>query len=103
MTGRDRARASPGNGTGPLVVALLRVALAVVFVYMGLSKAMQPVDFLKMVRQYDVIQQPGLLNIVATVVPWFEVFCGLLLLFGVAVRGTALVVLLMLGVFTGIV
>jgi len=32
--------------------------------------------------------------------PWFEVFCGLLLLTGVAVRGTALTLLLMLVPFT---
>jgi uncharacterized membrane protein YphA (DoxX/SURF4 family) len=34
------------------------------------------------------------------VLPWFEIFCGLLLLAGVAVRGTALTLTLMLASFT---
>jgi hypothetical protein len=35
--------------------------------------------------------------------PWFEVFCGILLLGGVAVRGSALMLLLMLVPFTVVV
>jgi hypothetical protein len=34
------------------------------------------------------------------VLPWFEIFCGLLLLAGVAVRGTAVMLILMLVPFT---
>jgi uncharacterized membrane protein YphA (DoxX/SURF4 family) len=37
------------------------------------------------------------------VLPWFEVFCGVLLLTGIAVRGSALVLLAMLIPFTFIV
>ena len=35
--------------------------------------------------------------------PWFEIFCGLLLVAGVAVRGTALLLAAMLAVFTVVV
>jgi uncharacterized membrane protein YphA (DoxX/SURF4 family) len=73
------------------------------FIYMGLSKALDPVDFLKLVRQYEIVENPFLLNSIAVLLPWFEVFCGLLLLVGVAVRGTALVVVMMLVPFTFIV
>ena len=34
------------------------------------------------------------------VLPWFEIFCGLLLLAGVAVRGTAVMLIVMLVPFT---
>jgi hypothetical protein len=44
-----------------------------------------------------------LLNSIAATLPWFEVFCGLLLLFGIAVRGSALVLIAMLVPFTAIV
>lgn len=70
------------------------------FIYMGLSKALHPVEFLKLVHQYHLTDTPALLNFIAATLPWFEVLCGLLLLSGVAVRGAALVVLLMLVPFT---
>ncbi|MCC6234761.1 MAG: DoxX family protein [Verrucomicrobiales bacterium] len=73
------------------------------FLWMGWSKAMDPVGFLKLVRQYEVLPGPGLLNAVAVVVPWLEMVCGLLLLAGRAVRGTALVSLVLLAVFTALV
>ena len=77
-----------------------RWLLAAVFLYMGLSKALDPVDFLKLLRQYDLTQTPLLLNSLAAALPWFEVFCGLLLLLGIAVRGTALTLIAMLVPFT---
>jgi len=79
---------------------LARWLLAAVFLYMGLSKALDPVDFLKLLRQYDLTQTPLLLNSLAASLPWFEVFCGLLLLLGIAVRGTAMTLIAMLVPFT---
>jgi uncharacterized membrane protein YphA (DoxX/SURF4 family) len=67
-----------------------RWILGALFVYAGLKKGMDPVSFLKAVRQYEMIHSPLLLNFVAAALPWFEVFCGVLLLAGIAVRGTAL-------------
>jgi hypothetical protein len=40
------------------------------------------------------------LNSIAAALPWFEIFCGLLLMVGVAVRGTAMMLVLMLVPFT---
>jgi uncharacterized membrane protein YphA (DoxX/SURF4 family) len=77
--------------------------LGAVFLYMGWTKALDPVDFLKLLRQYDLTQSSLLLNSLAATLPWFEVFCGLLLLAGIAVRGTALTLLVMLVPFTGLV
>jgi uncharacterized membrane protein YphA (DoxX/SURF4 family) len=79
---------------------LASVVLGGVYVYMGLSKALHPVDFLKLVREYGLVDGPPLLNLIAATLPWFEAFCGLLLLAGVAVRGVALVSLGMLLPFT---
>jgi uncharacterized membrane protein YphA (DoxX/SURF4 family) len=75
--------------------------LAGVFILMGLHKALpHPEAFLKLVRQYDIVTSPFLLNSIGAALPWFEVFCGLLLLAGVAVRGTSLNVFVMLVPFT---
>ncbi|MEO8120922.1 MAG: hypothetical protein ABI606_16575, partial [Rhodoferax sp.] len=52
------------------------------------------------VRQYEMVSSPLLLSAIAAGLPWFEAFCGLLLLAGVAVRGSALMLLAMLVPFT---
>jgi uncharacterized membrane protein YphA (DoxX/SURF4 family) len=83
-----------------LFTVLARWLLGATFLYLGLNKALHPVEFLKLLRQYDLTQDALLLNSMAAVLPWFEIFCGLLLLAGVAVRGTALTLTLMLASFT---
>jgi hypothetical protein len=59
-----------------------------------------PSVFLKLINEYHFTANYLITNPIAAGLPWFEVFCGLLLLAGVAVRGTALVVLSMLLPFT---
>ena len=86
-----------------IVSLLARWILGAAFVYMGLSKALNPVDFLKLVQQYGIVENFLLLNAIAVILPWFEVFCGFLLLAGFAVRGTALVLIMMLVAFTWLV
>jgi uncharacterized membrane protein YphA (DoxX/SURF4 family) len=94
--------ATPAGNLGPagLIAVGVRWILGGLFVWMGLSKALDPVGFLKLVHAYDLLAAPLLLNLIAGILPWFEVFCGLLLLLGVAVRGTALVAVAMLVPFT---
>jgi uncharacterized membrane protein YphA (DoxX/SURF4 family) len=77
-----------------------RWLLGAVFIYMGLNKALHPVEFLKLVRQYNITDQYLFLNLVASALPWFEIFCGFLLVLGIAVRGTALLLVAMLVPFT---
>ena len=80
---------------------LARWWLGAVFIYMGLNKALpHPEAFLKLVRQYHMVDTPVLLNSIAAALPWFEVYCGVLLLAGVAVRGTAINLIAMLVPFT---
>jgi uncharacterized membrane protein YphA (DoxX/SURF4 family) len=100
MTPQSSAAKSAGLGLLPL---LARVVLGCLFIYMGLHKAMHPVEFLKLVRQYEILHSPVLLNIVASTLPWFETFCGVMLLLGLWVRGTALMLLGMLIPFTVVV
>src|SRR5213594_1269791 len=92
----------PGKGRQltDAIAVLARCVLGALFVYMGLKKALNPAEFLNLVRQYDMVSSPFLLNSIAAALPWFEAFCGLLLLAGVAVRGTALMLVAMLVPFT---
>jgi uncharacterized membrane protein YphA (DoxX/SURF4 family) len=80
-----------------------RWLLGLLFVYTGLQKVIDPVAFLKLVRQYDLVHTPFLLNAIAATLPWFEACCGLLLLLGVAVRGTAITLVAALVPFTSVV
>ena len=98
MNGRGHSLSSPER-----LALLARWILGGIFVYMGLVKAAHPVDFLKLLRQYEIIESHLVLNSIAVALPWFEVFCGLLLLAGIAVRGSALISLLMLVPFSLIV
>jgi uncharacterized membrane protein YphA (DoxX/SURF4 family) len=84
----------------PLGVA--RLVLGGMFVFMGLSKALDPIDFLKFVRMYDILPEtpPYFLNLTAVILPVLEVVCGVALLLGVAVRGAGLTLFGMLLVFT---
>ena len=83
-----------------MFTVLARWLLGAMFLYLGLNKALHPVEFLKLARQYDLTQDPLLLNSIAAALPWFEVFGGLLLLAGIAVRGTAFTLAVMLIPFT---
>jgi uncharacterized membrane protein YphA (DoxX/SURF4 family) len=99
--------ASPGvirrlDQTGlPLLAG--RLVLGGMFIYLGYNKAIDPVGFLKLVREYPMVPEstPVLLNLIAVILPWLEILCGILLIAGVAVRGNAVLMLLMLAVFTG--
>jgi uncharacterized membrane protein YphA (DoxX/SURF4 family) len=96
------AEAAPAvrHRAADIAAVAARWLLGAVFIYMGLNKALHPVEFLKLVREYHITDHYLLLNLVASALPWFEVFCGLLLVLGVAVRGTALLLVAMLVPFT---
>lgn len=84
----------------PLLI--IRLLLGGLFIYMGFNKAIAPTDFLKMVREYHMVpeQPPIMLNLIAATLPWIEIWCGVLLIVGVALRGSALALLAMLVGFT---
>ena len=83
-----------------MLVASARWILGAAYVYIGSTKALHPVDFLKLVRQYDLFHHAAVLNAIAAWLPWFEIACGLFLVAGIAVRGAALVSLALLIPFT---
>ncbi|HOB75454.1 MAG TPA: DoxX family protein [Phycisphaerae bacterium] len=92
------------DATGvPNLVA--RLVLGLAFLYMGYNKTTDPYGFLKLIREYQIFapEQYVWMNLVAIALPWLEVFCGLLLIAGIAVRGTGLVVLGMMLSFTPVV
>src|SRR4051812_26473337 len=83
---RPRLAVEPMSPPAPPLRRVLmlgaRLILGAVFVYLGLTKALDPVGFLKLLRQFDLLPGHLMLNLVAAVLPWCEVLCGLLLLLG---------------------
>ena len=81
---------------------LARLVVGLVFLTMGWSKISDPVAFLKLIREYDMVsvEAPWILNSMAALLPWLEIWCGLLLLTGVAVRGASAVAFVLLATFT---
>jgi len=127
MSDRPHLLATLDHTGVPLLVA--RLVLGVIFIWMGLSKTgliypilnnvglgetrtvqslvehgriSEPIEFLKLIREYKIIPDnlSLLLNITAGVLPWFEVLCAILLVLGIAVRGTGLIFATMLTGFT---
>lgn len=82
-----------GESSPTRVIALIaRCVLGGYLISMGLVKVLDPVDFLKLLREYQFLSTPWALNGVAALLPWFEIFCGLLLITGIAARGTLAIV-----------
>ncbi len=83
---------------------LTRLVLGGMLVWLGTAKiADDPVIFLKLMRQYHVLDEQQhyyWMNLVAVVLPWIETVCGAALLLGVAVRGAGTLSAGMLALFT---
>jgi uncharacterized membrane protein YphA (DoxX/SURF4 family) len=95
--------ATTKNRALDVIAVLVRWGLGALFIYMGLKKALHSVEFLKLTRQYDLVHSSFFLNSIAATLPWFETFCGLLLVAGIAVRGVALTLVAELIPFTALV
>lgn len=80
-----------------LAVAV-RLALGGVFVYAGAVKIIEPVSFAGSVAAYKILPYFGNF-LVAAVLPWLEVLCGLLLIIGYRLKAAALIIILLNLVF----
>lgn len=68
-----------------------RLLLAVVFIYAGAQKAGKPLLFADEIGMYGLIGPGPVLSLVAIILPWIEIFCGIALIAGILMRGSALV------------
>ena len=63
------------------LTVIARCIIGMLFLYMGIVKALQPTDFLKLIRQYDMVDNYLLLNSMAIIfLGWrcFVVCCSFL-------------------------
>lgn len=74
----------------PLLL-LFRVVLGGLFIYAGVVKVGNPLDFAQDIRNYRLVGQ-SLSFIAAVVLPWLEILAGAFLIAGIWTRGAALVI-----------
>lgn len=78
---------------------LLRIILGCVFVFASIDKIADPQAFASSIMNYRVVTHPWAL-VIATVLPWMELLAGLGLITTLFARGSSLLTMLMLLVFT---
>jgi len=83
----------------PTVILALRIVMAGIFLWAAQSKIIDPAGFAKAVNNYHILPG-GVVNIFALTLPWVEVLVAFGLLFGVWRQSSAVLLNLMLVVFT---
>ncbi len=80
------------------LVTILRIALGAIFIYASFDKILHPYDFAKAIYNYQILPDI-LINPAAIILPWTELLCGILLVFGIWYPGALFLVNLMLMIF----
>lgn len=83
----------------PYVVLVSRYLLGVVFIIASIDKIFFVEAFAANIEAYKMVPYP-IVNLLALIIPWLELICGILLIGGVYVRGSALILTALLGIFT---
>ena len=72
-----------------------RLILAGVFIYAGFQKIGKPLMFADEIRMYGVLDRGAFLYTVAVVLPWIEILCGISMITGIFLRGSALLLVIL--------
>ena len=81
-----------------ILIISLRVFLSAVFIYASIDKIQNPWQFAAIIEGYDLVQ--GMLShYIALFLPFLELVCGIFLLSGIFVRGSATIISAILIVF----
>ena len=83
----------------PYLLLAMRLILAAVFIYAAVQKIGRPLQFADEIRMYHILDIGPPLYIVSIVLPWIELFCGISLITGCFLRGSALILVVFNVVF----
>jgi len=73
------------------LLVVFRLVLGGLFVYAGVVKVLDPLDFAQNIRNYRLVGQ-SLSFIAAVVLPWLEILAGVALAAGIWKRASALII-----------
>ncbi|MBI5661087.1 MAG: DoxX family membrane protein [Ignavibacterium album] len=77
---------------------IIRIIIAMVFIYAGAEKISDPKGFSQSIYNYRILPIETI-NILAITLPWLELISGILLLFGISVKENAAIIGTLLLVF----
>lgn len=80
------------------VLWIFRLIVGGVFVWAGLMKILEPLEFAQNTANYRLFSR-DLSFLIALVLPWVEVLCGILLIFGISRSASSLLLSGLLGLF----
>jgi uncharacterized membrane protein YphA (DoxX/SURF4 family) len=106
LRGTPSVGGSPGSRPWifhPAALLVLRLFLAAIFIYAATQKIGKPLLFADEIRAYGVLEFGATVYIMAIVLPWIELFCGVSLVTGIMLRGSALTLLVMNAVFIAVI
>src|SRR5438046_6719015 len=79
---------------------LVDLVIAVIFIYAGAVKVLDPVQFANDIDNYKIL--PWTISVsLAFYLPWLEIFCGLALIFRLLYRGALSILTALVAVFIG--
>jgi uncharacterized membrane protein YphA (DoxX/SURF4 family) len=82
----------------PSILLISRVILGGLFIYASIDKIIQPLAFAQVIHYYR-LTPPDLINFLAVIFPWMELVAGLILIIGYRVRGSSLLISILLVFF----
>lgn len=83
----------------PYLALVFRLYIAGLFLYASFHKINYPVEFAETIANYQIIPYWGV-NIMAIVLPWCELVCGMLLISGIRSRSATVIIGCLLIIFT---
>lgn len=72
----------------PVFALICRLALAIIFLYAGIEKVINPGDFAVAIYNYRLLPDYAI-NFVAVFLPWLEIIIAISLIIGIKFRGAA--------------
>ena len=84
--------------SSPYVTTILRIFIGFVFIYASIEKILDPAYFAGTIRNYQIVPD-AITNLVAIILPWLELICGILLLAGFWHQTAAFILTLLMVAF----
>jgi uncharacterized membrane protein YphA (DoxX/SURF4 family) len=75
----------------PILTTIFRTIVGLVFIYASIDKILSPQYFAGTILSYQILPE-FLINLAAIILPWLELFCGILLVIGIWHRSAAWIV-----------
>jgi len=81
--------------SSPYLTATFRFLVGLVFIYASIGKIADPAYFAGTIQNYQMIPDT-LINLVAIILPWMELICGILLISGLWHQSASLIISLLM-------